>query len=447
MLSHVLVGTLTSGIMMVALLLLIVTALSQTPHTLLAQTDVIPWLFDLSDDAQSNLNSPEGTVLILSGAGDVVYSNDETACQVGQMLSDCAPQLAGLEAGSYEFDNRVRVVNDMVTGHRVISERETVNLLSVLPTVIMPAIVLALLSAPLALFLAWLTSGKLTQRLAHIASVAQRISAGELQARVQDPVTSADDIGQLAQQFNSMADVLEHSVSDLRDLAKENARLVQQAEQTAIRAERLRLSRDLHDSISQRLFSLSMSLSVLPGLIRENPQQSIDHSQRCADLAEDTLLDLRTLLVDLRPSSVIQKGLADAVQALCEDWSAINEIPVTCSMMLTGRYIPSALENVIYRVIQEGLSNVARHADATEVTVSLLESNQQLRLSVTDNGSGFDVNTDPKPGHFGLQGIRERVRSVGGTLHIESETGTTLQIRLPLQRDAIHKQEGQVTHD
>ncbi len=190
-----------------------------------------------------------------------------------------------------------------------------------------------------------------------------------------------------------------------------------------------------------------MSLSALPDLIRDNLAQSIEHSQRCADLAEETLLDLRTLPVDLRPSSVIQKRLADAIQTLCEEWSAINEIPVTCSIMLTVRYISAALENVIYRVVQEGLSNVARHAEATEVTVSLLESNQQLRLSVTDNGSGFDVNADAQPGHFGLQGIRERVRSVGGTCHIEKNSGTTLQIRLPLKRDTIHKHEGLVAHD
>ena len=158
-----------------------------------------------------------------------------------------------------------------------------------------------------------------------------------------------------------------------------------------------------------------------------------------ASLAEQTLLDLRTLLVELRPSGLLQRGLAEALEALCTEWQAENQIPVECSLVLTGHHLPAAIEDILYRVTQEALSNIGKHAQATTVQVSLVEGRRQITLSVTDNGRGFEPAQSARRGSFGLIGMRERAHSVGGSLAIESDTrqGTTLRLTLPLKREAV----------
>jgi signal transduction histidine kinase len=150
-------------------------------------------------------------------------------------------------------------------------------------------------------------------------------------------------------------------------------------------------------------------------------------------MAEQTLLDLRALLLDLRPSNVLQRGLADALRSLCSEWQNSYRAPTDCTLMLTGRHIPAPIEDVIYRVAQEALNNVARHANPSSVHISLVEGQRQLTLSVTDDGKGFDPEEEAGHGKFGLISMRERAQSVGGNIAIESDTarGTTLRMTLP----------------
>jgi NarL family two-component system sensor histidine kinase LiaS len=336
-------------------------------------------------------------------------------------------------------------VVDVITGQRAIARLaipDTPELYLLLPdypiygTAKFTAVVataMTVIALPVGWLLAWLTVRPVAKRLNRIMKTSKQFAEGDFSARVQDH--TPDKVGDLGRQFDDMADGLEHNMIVLRDMAQRNADLAQRVEETAIQTERIRLSRDLHDAIAQRLFSLSVSTSTLPDLIARDQRQGVQQANAIAELAEATLLDLRALLVELRPSSIVQRGLAEAMEALCREWQAAHRIPVECSILLTGRRVPATIEDVIYRVAQEALSNVAKHAHATQVHVSLVETPRKITLSVTDNGPGFDPDTASKTGKFGLLSMRERARSVGGYISIESDTarGTTVRMTLPLE--------------
>jgi NarL family two-component system sensor histidine kinase LiaS len=239
----------------------------------------------------------------------------------------------------------------------------------------------------------------------------------------------------LAQQFDDMAGTLTQSIITLRDLAQQNSELARQVEATAIQAERLRLARDLHDDIAQQLFSLSAQAAALPEQFTRDPSLGATQAHVVAALADQTLLDLRAILIDLRPSQLLQRGLAEALQELCQRWQAAHGIPIETAIVLDGRYLPSGVEDGIYRVAQESLSNVAKHAEAHAVVVSLVEGQRQITLSVTDDGHGFEPAHKSGQGHFGLVSMQERARALGGTLMIERDThqGTTVRLTVPLK--------------
>lgn len=454
--SHILVAVLTS---VTAVLLLVIAFaisiqnLSASDYQGSAILSALGWLAGHAEGGPNipdNPFTPPGYTLIVSPQNEVVGTQGDTTCKVGQSLTGCAPDMLNREDGERYFDKDgrrwVEVVAKLITGHRVLYQRRISGPeLSLFlpytpvygngPFMIVVAGAMAILSIPVALVLALLSARPLARRLSKIAKASQQFAAGDMSVRVRD--RNRDVVGNLAQRFDDMADALAQNVGVLRELAQRNAELTQQAEQSAIQAERVRLSRDLHDDIAQRLFSLSVSSAALPDLIRHDQQTGVAQATAIALLAEQTLLDLRALLVELRPSSVLQRGLAEALQRLVSDWQATNHIPVDCTLMLTGNHVPASVEDALYRIAQEGLNNIAKHAHASSVQVSLVEGKRQITLSITDNGQGFAPAEGTHQGKFGLISMRERAQAVGGSLAIESDTtrGTTLRITLPLERD------------
>jgi NarL family two-component system sensor histidine kinase LiaS len=454
-LSHVLVAALTSviGVMLLlALLALAVRNISAADYRGLAFYAVQQWLMG-EPDGQPNKPEhllPSGFSLIVSPEHIVLFSHGETPCRANVVLAECAPDLVGLPVGERFYtvgeERWAEVVINMIHGEQAIIRRGPPfsELFLAIPGfpiygnvafIVAVSLTIAVLAVPLALAMAWLWARPLGHRLSTIAQASRRFANGEFQVRINDP--SHDEVGDLAHQFDDMADMLEQNVSVLRDMAQRNAELAQQAEQAAIQAERVRLSRDLHDAIAQRLFSLSVSTASLPDLIQRDQIQGVEQARAIASIAEQTLLDLRSLLLELRPSSVMQRGLSEALNALCDEWQTAYHLLVECSLMLTGKYIPAAIEDVLYRVAQEALNNVAKHAKAKSVQLSAVEGQRQITLSVTDDGQGFADTMSRANGKFGLISMQERARSVGGSLVIESDTsrGTTIRLTLPLERE------------
>jgi two-component system, NarL family, sensor histidine kinase LiaS len=301
--------------------------------------------------------------------------------------------------------------------------------ISVLPFTLVFAGVVGMLSIPAALLLVWLTGYPLAKRLERVANASRRFADGDYQARVVD--TTPDEVGQVAQQFNNMADALQQHVHLLRSLAQENAMLAQTAESAAAHAERIRLSQDLHDMLAQQLFSLTYGLSSLTAMIRQDPEAGAVRADTLAKIAEQALLEVRALLLQLRPQTFVEKGLVSAIREITQQWQSVYGIPINAVIALKDPSFGSVLRQTLCLILQEALANAVKHAHATMVTVQLHTDEHEIVLQVQDNGIG--ISTHKAVHGFGMTHMRERAEAVGGMLIIRSSanTGTCVEVRLP----------------
>lgn len=266
----------------------------------------------------------------------------------------------------------------------------------------------------------WITTHDLVDRVQRLVTATTQFAVGDYRRRVES--RHQDEIGQLERQFNLMAEQLVEQIAQRQQLAEQNARL----------AERARISRELHDAISQDLFSLSM---LAGGLENAVPTDSpVQHQIRTLELtASKVMREMRALLLELRPTSLEHLGLHEA---LAEVAAAYRErLGITIHLDLPPMPVLDArIEHALLRITQEALSNAARHAQATDITLALSSSNEAVQLCVRDNGRGFDPE-DPVPRHgIGLRSLQERVEELQGSVHLESRTGvgTALTVHIPL---------------
>lgn len=211
-------------------------------------------------------------------------------------------------------------------------------------------------------------------------------------------------------------------------VAVENARLYEQAEQSAAAAERSRLARDLHDAVTQTLFSASLIAEVLPRLWERDPEEGQTRTEELRQLTRGALAEMRTLLLELRPAALTEAALGDLLRQLAEATSGRSRVPV--SLSVHGHIsLPPEVQISLYRIAQEALSNVAKHASASQASISLRCHPGRLELCVSDDGRGFDPAT-VSPERLGLAIMRERAEAIGARLEISSEpaTGTRIEV-------------------
>ena len=222
--------------------------------------------------------------------------------------------------------------------------------------------------------------------------------------------------------------------ADQAAIAIENARLYEEAHQVAASQERSRLARDLHDAVTQTLFSASLIAEVLPGLWENDPAEGRQLLGELRQLTRGALAEMRTLLLELRPAALVEANLGDLLRQLAESVSGRSGIPVAVS--LEGCPVPDLPDDVhvaLYRIAQEALNNVVKHAQAHRVEITLCCSpareegkpgtNVRVALRISDDGRGFDPAT-VSPDHLGLGIIRERAQAIDAQLRVESGTGT-----------------------
>jgi signal transduction histidine kinase len=218
---------------------------------------------------------------------------------------------------------------------------------------------------------------------------------------------------------------------DQAALALENAKLRDQRTKAAAAAERSRLARDLHDAVTQTLFSASLMADVLPRLWERAPAEG----RRCLDdlrgLTRAALAEMRSLLVELRPAALEEAKLDFLLHQLAQAVTGRARCSVTASVA-EAPPLPSDVQVALYRIAQEALNNAARHARASRVDITLRALSQGVELQITDDGRGFDaacVSSD----HLGLGIMRERADAIGGVLTIESERtrGTVVTVKWP----------------
>ena len=211
-------------------------------------------------------------------------------------------------------------------------------------------------------------------------------------------------------------------------LAIENAILREQAAQAATVSERNRLARDLHDAVSQTLFSASLIADVLPKLWEKRPDVARQKLDELRLLTRGALSEMRTLLWELRPSSLIETDLGDLLRHLTNAFTGRTRIPTTVN--LEGMVDPPfKVKEVVYRIAQESLNNISKHAEASAVMVNLLRSEDEIRLEIQDNGWGFNTQEVP-PESLGLGIMQERAATIKASLAIKSSTGIGTCIEL-----------------
>ncbi len=209
-------------------------------------------------------------------------------------------------------------------------------------------------------------------------------------------------------------------------VALENARLYEQAEATAAEGERIRLARELHDAVSQTLFSASLIADVLPQLWKRDPETAQSRLQTLRQLTRGALAEMRTLLVELRPATLVRADLSELLRQLSEAAAGRAQLEISVHAQ-PAPGLPADVKVALYRMAQEALNNTIKHAQATRAEVWLLVEPNRTVLTISDDGRGFDPKAIPA-GHFGLLGIRERAEAVGAEVTIDSAPGRGTQI-------------------
>ncbi|HEX9030057.1 MAG TPA: GAF domain-containing sensor histidine kinase, partial [Anaerolineales bacterium] len=216
------------------------------------------------------------------------------------------------------------------------------------------------------------------------------------------------------------------SIADHIGLAVENVHLRQKAEQTAVQEDRQRLARELHDAVSQSLFSASIIAETLPRLWERNPQLVQQNLSDLHLLIRGSLAEMRMLLLELRPTSMENAVLSDLLQQLADGVNGRTQLDVT--LQIQGQdETPNQVKKDLFRIAQEALNNVVKHARAQHVALRLSQSAGCITLSIADDGRGFEERSTDG-GHLGLQIMRERADHIGADLTISSRSGQGTEI-------------------
>lgn len=201
--------------------------------------------------------------------------------------------------------------------------------------------------------------------------------------------------------------------------------------------ERRRISRELHDAMGQGLLALKLHLEILADQIPPEMTHQREEIGEAHAIATQTIEEIRRLVADLRPLKLDDLGLVPTLRGVIKDFSRKFKIRTTLKRVKLYRRLPSDMETMIYRIVQEALTNVAKHARATQVSIWLERIEAQVRVRVIDNGVGFDATTlaRRRARRFGLVGIQERVDLMGGVFQILScrGRGTELRVELPFE--------------
>ena len=211
-------------------------------------------------------------------------------------------------------------------------------------------------------------------------------------------------------------------------IAIHNLWLTEREQQAAVLDERHRLARELHDAVTQTVFSASLIAEALPTTWQDAPPIARTGVAQLHQLTRTALAELRSLLVELRPAALTERPLGELLHALCTATSGRSQVPVVLDARGDGVLRPE-VQLALYRIAQEALTNVVKHAEASRVRVTLACRPAAVELVVADDGRGFDA-AQVAPDGFGLQGMRERAAQIGATLHITSQrhTGTRVAV-------------------
>lgn len=272
------------------------------------------------------------------------------------------------------------------------------------------SIIVLTVTVPVGAIFGWLASRGLRKRLVSLSDASKAWSLGDFSVTPRD--RSGDEIGELTRNLNRMAEQLQTLLSTRDELTRVE--------------ERNRLARDLHDTVKQQTYAARMQLSAAKNLLASNPSAASEHLDSALQLNRETQQELKLIIEELRPAALEGRGLAQAVTEYAARWQEHTGIKTETN--ITGsRTVHLEVEQTLYRVLQEALSNIARHAQADHVTIALDVDPAKVSLVITDNGCGFDPDSI-SPSSYGLTSMKTRLEEVGGTLTIETAPGSGTKI-------------------
>ncbi len=291
--------------------------------------------------------------------------------------------------------------------------------------VLRTGLIALLVIGPFGALFGLLTTGPYVKRVSNLVLATERFANGDYSHRV--PVIHAtDEVGLLEQQFNRMAEQLVETIAQQKKLAEQNARM----------QERARISRELHDAISQDLFSMrTLAHGLHAAVLAGAPAGELELPITLLEQAAVTMSrEMRALLLEMRPPQLEGLCFMDALAALADTYTSRLGIAVTTAISPVA--ISSNAETALLRITQEAFTNSARHSNASLIHLELAARGDSAILSVSDNGQGFDPTGNGQPSGLGLQTMQERVNELGGTFSLESASGrgTRIEVQVPQEK-------------
>lgn len=235
--------------------------------------------------------------------------------------------------------------------------------------------------------------------------------------------------------INRLRTRLMQLTNDLQEFSAAPMFVGSETREEIIEHERHRIARELHDSVSQQLFAAMMMLSAINEVDKDGPMTAQKQQLlRVESIISNAQTEMRALLLHLRPVELNDKSLKEGITQLLNELK--NKIPIELIYHLEDTHMESGIEDHLFRIVQEAVSNTLRHAKATKLEVYLRQDNDTVSLKIIDDGVGFDLERIGNVGTYGLANMKERINSLGGSIKIVSipNQGTIIDITTPIQR-------------
>jgi signal transduction histidine kinase len=283
-------------------------------------------------------------------------------------------------------------------------------------------IILSLIISIIIFGIVLIISRRVSMPIVKLKQAADSISHGDYDTQLEND--STDEIGDLTRAFNKMSRKIKMQTEEIQEeRSKRITSVIDGQEQ-----ERQRLSRELHDGLGQHILAIKMKLERAEKANPELKQQIIDEAKNLLTMASREVVSMSE---NLMPPVLTQFGLISAIENLCEEIRSNKDIIINFSFNELPEKCDNNIKIYLYRIIQEALNNIVKHAEASQVDVSFWFENDIIKLSIADNGKGFDAELKRKSGN-GIYNMHDRAEILGGTFQITSSAGkgTLIEVKL-----------------